>query len=118
MPFDLGVVRSAGGLARGCAVRTSSVEAPVVVRTLKEQATSLVKQDGGKARATLRSPSTKVEIDLVGKGHNSIPTPHTKVSPLNPMAPNQPAYNTKSAEVLPATQEDIRMARRYLEKSQ
>ncbi|NOY75198.1 MAG: hypothetical protein GXP32_05330 [Kiritimatiellaeota bacterium] len=57
-----------------------------------------------------------MEVDLAGKPHGGVPTPHTKVSPRNPRAPKQPAYNTKNSPVRPATQEDIRTVRRYLKR--
>ncbi|MFK7892600.1 MAG: polymorphic toxin type 24 domain-containing protein [Granulosicoccus sp.] len=66
---------------------------------------------------TLRSQNQQLEIDLSGKAHNGVPTPHTKVSPRNHKAPEnrQPAYNTseKNSSVRSATQEDIRTVRRY-----
>lgn len=85
-------------------------------KSLKDQASELVAKNGGKNRVTMRSPSQKVETDLSGKSHGGIETPHTKISERNVNAPNQPAYNTKSATVQPSTQQDIRTARRYLEK--
>ena len=86
------------------------------VKSLKGQAADLVAKNGGKNRVEMRSPSVKVQTDLAGKSHAGVDTPHTKVSPLNPKAPNQPAYNTKSSEVKPSTQQDIRNARNYLER--
>ena len=85
-------------------------------KSLADQAADLVSKNGGKSRMTLRSPSQKMEVDLTGKAHGGVPTPHTKVSPINPQAPNQPAYNTKNAPVREATQQDIRTVRRYLER--
>jgi len=86
------------------------------VKNLTEQAADLVPLNGGRNRVTLRSPSQQMEVDLAGKTHGGVPTPHTKVSPLNPRAPNQPAFNTKNSPVEPATQQDIRTVRRYLER--
>ena len=83
---------------------------------IKKQATDLVKENGNKNRVTMRSPSQKVEIDLDGKAHNGVPTPHTKTSTRNLKAPNQPAYNTKGADTTPTTQQEIRAARKFLEK--
>jgi RHS repeat-associated protein len=85
-------------------------------KPLDKQAESLVSKNANKNRVTLRSPSQKMEIDLAGKSHGGVATPHTKNSPLNPKAPNQPAFNTKNSPVRPATQQDIRTARRYLER--
>ena len=95
----------------GCSVATNKT-----TKSLTDQAADLVSKNGGKHRVTLRSPSQKMEVDLAGKSHGGIPTPHTKVSPSNPMAPKQPAYNTKNSPVRPATQQDIRTVRRYLER--
>lgn len=86
------------------------------INNLTEQAADLVPLNGGRNRITLRSPSQQMEVDLAGKAHGGVPTPHTKVSPLNPRAPNQPAYNTKNSPVEPATQQDIRTVRRFLER--
>jgi RHS repeat-associated protein len=83
---------------------------------LAEQAADLVSLNGGRNRVTIRSPSQQMEVDLAGKAHGGVPTPHTKVSPLNPQAPNQPAFNTRNSPVTPATQQDIRTVRRYLER--
>jgi len=70
------------------------------VKNLTEQAADLVPLNGGRNRVTLRSPSQQMEVDLAGKSHGGVPTPHTKVSPLNPRAPNQPAFNTKNSPVV------------------
>lgn len=68
----------------------------------------------------LRSENQQLEIDLAGKDHAGIPTPHTKVALRNHNAPEhlQLAYNTseKKSILRPSTQEDIRNARRYLER--
>jgi hypothetical protein len=80
-------------------------------KSLGEQAAELVAKNGGKARVTLRSPSVKYEVDLAGKAHGGVPTPHTKVSPRNPVAPKQPAYNTKGSPVRPSTQDDMKIPR-------
>jgi len=85
-------------------------------KSVADQAAELVPKNGGKNRVTLRSPSQKMEVDLTGKAHGRVPTPHTKVSPRNPRAPKQPAYNTKNAPVREATQQDIRTVRRALER--
>ena len=89
-------------------------------KSLKDQAADLVPANGNKNRVTLRSENQQLEIDLAGKDHAGIPTPHTKVSPRNHNAPErlQPAYNTseKKSTLRPSTQEDIRTARRYLER--
>lgn len=87
-------------------------------KSLKDQAADLIPLNDGKNRVTLRSPSQKMDVDLAGKPHGGVPTPHTRVSPINPQAPNQPAYNTKNSPVNPSTQQDIRTVRRYLESKQ
>jgi RHS repeat-associated protein len=88
--------------------------------TVEQQAKKLVPANSNKARVTLRSEKAQLEVDLTGKDHAGIPTPHTKVSPRNTKAPaaQQPAYNTgkKHAETHSSTQEEIRMVRKYLEK--
>ena len=74
----------------------------------------------GQHRVTLHSPSVRMEVDLAGKPHAKIPTPHTKLSPRNFSAPptHKRKYNTsrKHATVKPSTQQDIRTIRRFLER--
>jgi RHS repeat-associated protein len=85
---------------------------------LERQAADLVQRNAGRNRVTLRSQKEQLEIDLAGKAHNGVPTPHTRVSQRNPQAPEQPAYNTSEGKstLRPSTQEDIRAARRFLER--
>ncbi|MCG7556405.1 RHS repeat-associated core domain-containing protein [Pseudoalteromonas sp. Of11M-6] len=97
-------------------IKDQGVEAAKNSANIKKQATALVKENGNKNRVTMRSPSQKVEIDLDGKAHNGVPTPHTKTSTRNLQAPNQPAYNTKGADTTRTTQKEIRAARKFLEK--
>lgn len=122
-----GILVDAGALAlpgvpggAGLAIKASREAAEAatksVPKSLKDQAADLIPQNANRHRVTLRSPSQKMEVDPAGKAHGGIPTPHTKVSPRNYKAPNQPAYNTKNAPVRPATQQDIRTVRRYLER--
>ncbi len=87
-------------------------------RSLGEQAAALIEKNGGKHRVTLRSPGRKVEVDLAGKPHGPVPTPHSKVSPRNNTAPKQPAYNTgkRNAFVRPSTQQDLRVVARFLDR--
>ncbi len=87
-----------------------------ISNALAKQADDLVPLNNGKNRVTLKSPSQKMEVDLKGKPHAGVPTPHTKISPRNPNAPKQPAYNTKNSSVIEATQQDLRTIRRYLER--
>ncbi|WP_269520774.1 RHS repeat-associated core domain-containing protein [Alteromonas sp. BMJM2] len=84
--------------------------------TIKQQAEKLVDVNQGKHRVTLTSPSQKVEIDLKGASHGGVPTPHTKTSPRNLNSPKQPAYNTKQTDPKATTQQEVRAARKYLEK--
>ncbi|MES2403694.1 MAG: RHS repeat-associated core domain-containing protein [Pseudomonadota bacterium] len=127
---DAGTVSAAAGIAGAIkggatliAARVAAKEAVEeggelaggAAKSLKEQAADLVSQNGGKNRVTIESPSQKIEVDLAGKSHGGIETPHVKVSERNLNAPNQPAYNTKSAQVRPATQEDIDMAKHHLD---
>ncbi|MEP1444739.1 MAG: RHS repeat-associated core domain-containing protein [Paraglaciecola sp.] len=85
--------------------------------SIKEQGKDLVDANAQKSRVTMRSPSQKIEIDLQGKSHGGVPTPHTKVSPANLQAPSQPAFNTRGASTTATTQQQIRTARKFLEKT-
>jgi RHS repeat-associated protein len=107
---DVGLIGAAGITSR------SAAKGAAPVKNLTEQAADLLPLNGGRNRVTLRSPNQQMELDFAGKSHGGVPTPHTKVSPLNSRAPNQPAYNTKNSPVEPATQQDIRTGRRYLER--
>ncbi len=103
------------------AARAASTVAKILARrggskSLQDQAASLVSRNANRNRVTIRSPSQKLEIDLAGRSHGNVPTPHVKVSPRNLKAPNQPAYNTKNSPVRPATQNDIRTIRRFLDR--
>ena len=86
------------------------------IKNLSDQAADLVPINAGRNRVTMRSPTQQIEVDLVGKSHGGVATPHTKISPSNPRAPKQPAYNTRNSPVEPATQQDIRTVHRYLER--
>ena len=105
-----------GGVYGGVRAFFRGIATRVRWRSLIDQADDLVGNNGGKNRVTLRSPSCKIEVDLAGKAHGGVPAPHTKVSPRNLNAPNQPAYNTKGAAARAATQQDIRMIRKYLKR--
>ncbi|NWC00538.1 RHS domain-containing protein [Pseudomonas gingeri] len=89
--------------------------------SLEKQAADLIPLNGGKNRVTLRSEKSQLDVDLAGKAHNGIPTPHTKDSPRNFQAPEslQPAYNTteRKSTLQPTTQDDIRTVRRFLERN-
>jgi RHS repeat-associated protein len=125
-----GLLPVAGDLAKGGRIAkqvetiTDAIDNPIAktlgspAKSLTEQAADLVSLNGGRNRVTLRSPNQQIEVDLVGKSHGGVSTPHTKVSSLNPLAPNQPSYNTKNSPVNPSTQQDIRTVRRYLERKQ
>lgn len=111
-----------GGIARQ-GLRNGGVREASVTREavpLERQALDLIPLNAGRNRVTLRSESTQLDVDLAGKAHNGIPTPHTKVSPRNTRAPEhlQPVYNTteKQSTLRPTSQEDIRTVRRYLER--
>jgi len=117
VPFVPGGVGSIRALGKGAEAAASTAKGPI---SLDKQAADLVPLNAGKSRVTLRSEGQQMEIDLAGKSHNGIPTPHTKISPRNSQAPEhlQPAYNTSESKSIlrPATQEDIRAARKYLER--
>lgn len=104
----------AAPVARGAV--NSAEAASDLAKPLKEQAADLVQANGGRNRVEIRSPSEMHRTDLAGKSHGGVDTPHTKVAPRNQNAPNQPAYNTRKSEDRSSTQQDIRNARRYLER--
>ena len=90
------------------------------IKSIEELASDLVSANDKKHRVTLRSEKQQLEIDLDGKTHNDVPTPHTKVSDRNFKAPEemQPAYNTseRKSTLRESTIQDVRMARNYLER--
>jgi RHS repeat-associated protein len=87
-----------------------------VSKSLKDQAIDIIPLNSNKHRVTLHSPSQKMELDLAGRDHGGVPTPHVKISLRNLKAPEQPSYNTKNSPVVSATQQDVRTARRFLER--
>ncbi|MFT4926263.1 MAG: RHS repeat-associated protein, partial [Phenylobacterium sp.] len=90
------------------------------IKTTKEQAAELKSENGDKVRVTLRSEKIQLEVDLEGKPHNGVDTPHTKESPRNEKAPEhlQPAYNTseKKSKTTSTTQAQLRAVRKHLKK--
>jgi len=106
-------VRYVAGKIAGAVTRRVAAGA---AKSVKEQAADLVSQNGGKNRVTIQTPSHQIDVDLAGKSHAGVETPHVKVSERNLNAPKQPAYNTKSAQVRPATQKDIDMVKHHLDK--
>ncbi len=97
----------------------ATVEAAKKANQIKKQAKSLISENNNRNRVTLRSESRKVEIDLDGKSHAGIPTPHTKISPRNEFAPQgKKIYNTSESKstLKPTTQREIRTVRKYLQK--
>jgi len=110
------VAGAAGGVGAGkVAQAVTAAKIAEEVKSLKDQAADLIPQNANKNRVTLRSSSQKMDVDLAGRNHNDIPTPHTKISNRNFNSPNQPAYNTRNSQIRPTTQQDIRTVRRYLE---
>jgi hypothetical protein len=89
--------------------------------SLKDQALDIRDNlNGGKNRVTMRSESVQIDVDLAGKSHNGIETPHIKTSPRNNDAPAELGrkYNTseKSSTTKAADQSVLRMVRKFLEK--
>lgn len=120
LPFAPGVaglgiksMRAADPLA-GATAKTNAVP------SLEKQAADLVPLNNNKSRVTLRSESVKIELDLIGKEHSGVPTPHIKESQRNLQAPANLGRKYNSSEsktsVRAATQQDIRTVRRYLER--
>src|SRR5690606_4034874 len=86
-------------------------------RTLDDEAKNLVKLNGGRNRVTLRTDKFRLDIDLQGRSHGPIATPHTKLSLRNMQAPgNKVVYNTTNKQALleGSTIQDLRLVRRYL----
>ena len=88
--------------------------------SLKDQALDIRDNlNGGKSRVTMRSESVQIDVDLAGKSHNGIETPHVKTSPRNIDAPAELGrkYNTseKSSTTKAADQSVLRMVRKFLE---
>ncbi|MCG9771528.1 RHS repeat-associated core domain-containing protein, partial [Pseudoalteromonas piscicida] len=96
----------------------SSLQSALKATSLKKQGAELVGQNGDRNRVTLTSESVEVAVDLAGAKHGNHHTPHTRSAERNYRAPKQPNYNRKKADknVTGATQQEIRMVRKYLEK--
>ncbi|NQZ12142.1 MAG: hypothetical protein HRT35_33745, partial [Algicola sp.] len=88
--------------------------------SIQDQAAELIPQNGNKSRVTLTSVNVKLDIDLDGRAHNGVETPHTKISQRNKKAPAHlgPKYNSteRQSTTRSTTQAEIRAARKYLKK--
>jgi hypothetical protein len=85
---------------------------------LASRARELVSLNSGRARVTLHSSSVKFEVDLTGRPHANVPTPHMKSSPRNLDAPAElgPKYNTseKFAPVMTLDWATLRTIEKFL----
>jgi RHS repeat-associated protein len=98
---------------------TAKLDESAVVSTEKSAENISKDLNGGKARVTLRSEKEMLRVDLTGKPHNGIETPHTVVAKRNYGAPNQPTYNTsqKLIEIHKTTAKELRMIRNYFKNN-
>lgn len=107
----------AGPFAGGAGGSSSRTTACPLRNTIQQEAQDLVALNGGKNRVTIRSDKFQLDIDLQGKSHAGVPTPHTKLSSRNFQAPgNKKVYNTSNKQALleRSSPQDIRLARGYL----
>ena len=104
---------------RAHAVKASRLGLPSRVLTVEEAGANLAHQIG-KNRVSIMTPSGRISIDLAGKGHfdktlgRDVPTPHVKFQQLN-VAPNG-RTNLSPGTTRPATMDDIRTARKFIER--
>ena len=89
--------------------------AKTAVPTVKEQATALSEKTGTNS-ITLRTPSRQIRYDLVGKDHGKIPTPHVQIYQKNFVGGELKSISRASKNADHATQQDIRLIRKYFEK--
>ncbi|MFJ4257460.1 RHS repeat-associated core domain-containing protein [Pseudomonas monteilii] len=120
IPFAPGVAGIGINAIRG-GEKAADIASPAIkTPTLEKQAANLIPLNNNKNSITLRSESVEIRVDLAGASHAGVPTPHVVSAPRNFKAPPhmERQYNTRAASrnTQPATQQDIRMVRHYLER--
>ena len=90
-------------------------------QTLEQRAADLVKRNNEKNRVSITHPSGRTNIDLQGKTHGNVPTPHVEEFKNNiiPRGPRVGEIGSRSkvGDTRPATAADLRIVDRFL-KSQ
>jgi RHS repeat-associated protein len=88
------------------------------VQSIEQRASDLVTRNGGKNRVSVQTPHGRVNIDLQGRSHGGVDTPHVatlqnNVIPSGPRA-GQVGSRSQVGPVRPATSADLRIVDRLL----
>jgi len=90
-------------------------------QSLEQRAADLVKRNDGRNRVSILRPDGRTNIDLQGKAHGNVPTPHVQDFKNNIIQSGprvgQIGSRSKAGDIRPATFEDLRIVDRFL-KSQ
>jgi len=87
-------------------------------QTLDQRAADLVTRNGGRNRVSIKTPNGRVNIDLQGRPHGGVDTPHVvefrdNIIPSGPRA-GQVGNRSPVGPTRPATNSDLRIVDRFL----
>jgi hypothetical protein len=92
---------------------TASRAAP----SLEAQAAQIKTElNGGRNSVTIKTPGGQTRYDLQGRAHGGVPTPHSQSYANNVVNGRVMSVTRISKNATPMNQQDIRIARKYLER--
>lgn len=88
------------------------------MQTIEQRAADLVARNGGQHRVSIKTPNGRVNIDLQGKSHGVVDTPHVvefrdNIIPSGPRA-GQVGNRSPVGPTRKATNADLRVVDRFL----